>query len=164
MVSLWDAGLIAGLGNSLALEAGDFELARDLAGQFLEHPDLTMGPAHHVDMIEFWVRQGVADVLVGDVDLGLNALQRGLDDKPFAPWKYELILRAHLCGLVTLLGLERGADKRVVAFVCRVIGLFPRCKALSRRAAKATTNGDLLAALRESYRWKVRPLGRASLK
>lgn len=148
-VSPWDAALISLLGSTLALQDGSYQLAKDLCRQFLDHEGLTND--HSTEVVNFYVRHGMADILLGNVEDGLEWLSRPFQETMFEHRLYPFIVRAELKSLFHDLGQENLPNPLVANFLVELIRYLPKGKSLVDRASKVTSYRELDEIFDDTY-------------
>lgn len=133
-VHVFDAALVASLGCRLAFDMGDCAAVCRLAEEWFAHPGFDYAADHQSTMPEVWSRWGMAEVLLGEVESGLDRFRAFLEDERFGEHRVVKLVGA-LYHLLELIGLPATADLRVRDFVVQYAGGFRLGVAIECRSA-----------------------------
>lgn len=142
----YDAGLVASVNVGIMLTERRFKEALELCRLFLSHPNLS----DLVNIAHFTAREGIAGILSGDVEDGVELLSRRLLQDDLGP-TFRHDVRNVLCAGLSELGEEKSCDPRVRDLVALLLNTLKVKKRLAKRAESASTNGQLIQLLHATF-------------
>jgi len=141
-----DAVLVAMLGWTIAMRQVRFNDAVVVARQFFAHPNATgTDEIHWHEMI---VNLGLAQVLAGQVEEGIQQLQDSIARRRKFPLTYCLaLIRGRFTWVLEDLGRDKKPDPRIAMFITEILGQSRGQTRKARLAEQATTNAELIEIL-----------------
>ncbi len=150
-VGLEDSRLVASLGSTLAMQSGEYMVARDLLRELFAHKGLTEESLFDIEHNWSLVREAIADILCGNVADAIERIRKPLHH-PDRQKVFLNIVRNDLIDVVHTLGLENQADEEIVTFVAEIVGCYKGLKRLSMKVRTYRTYSELCSALDQTFR------------
>ncbi len=145
IVGFDDAGLVALLGYTLAMEKKDWQNARLLANQYLSHPEANRYPndphlsnAHGIEI--------AAGILCGDIAISTDKCLCLVDAKAFGRWSKTFLLTSirHLASVLYELSPSAELDSNLRTYAFELIKRFPGFKKRANEVLTMTGNQEIM--------------------